>query len=92
MFAPINHDGDKKWFNRDDTYDIEKVYDIKYNKYIGCLLLCKSLPLDKALTKTVNISELFRQDYKYAALIKSELKYLNQKEIHNKVVKKWWHV
>ena len=88
MFAPITHDGNKKWFNRDDTYDMEKVYDVRYDKYAGCLLLCKALPLDKTLTKVVNISELFKQDYKYAALIKSELKYLNQEEIHQKVVKK----
>ena len=67
---------------------MEKVYDVRYDKYAGSLLLCKALPLDKTLTKVVNISELFKQDYKYAALIKSELKYLNQEEIHQKVVKK----
>ena len=82
MFAPITHDGDKKWFKRDD------VYDIRYNKYVGCLLLCKALPLNKVLTKLVNISELFRQDYKYAALIKNELKYLNLLDVHQRVVKK----
>ena len=71
MFAPITHDGDKNWFNRDDACDLEKVYkDVK--KYSGCLLLCKALPLDKALTKRVDISNLFKHDYGYASLIQKE--------------------
>lgn len=87
MFAPITHDGDKNWFNRDDTYDLEKVYrDI--DKYSGCLLLCKALPLDKTLTKRVDISNLFRHDYGYASLVQKELKYLNEPEVHKRVVEK----
>ena len=44
--------------------------------------------MKNVLTKLVNISELFRQDYKYAALIKNELKYLNLLDVHQRVVKK----
>ena len=87
MFAPITHDGDKNWFNRDDTYDIEKVY-AGYTKYSGALLLCKALPLDKALTKNVNPRSLFKINYQYARLVLDELDYLNQPEVHKRVVKK----
>ncbi len=87
MFAPITHDGDKKWFNRDDTYDIEKVYD-GFGKYSGALLLCKALSLDKILTKNVNFHKLIQTNYQYARLCIDELKYLNQPEIHERVVKK----
>ena len=87
MFAPITHDGDKKWFNCDNTYDVEKVYD-GFGKYSGALLLCKALPLDKALTKNVNPRSLFKINYQYARLVLDELDYLNQPEIHQRVVKK----
>ena len=87
MFAPITHDGDKNWFNRDDTYDFEKVY-AGYAKYSGALLLCKALPLDKALTKNVNPRSLFKINYQYARLVLDELDYLNQPEVHKRVVKK----
>lgn len=87
MFAPITHDGDKKWFNRDNTYDVEKVYD-GFGKYSGVLLLCKALPLDKVLTKNVNFRKLIKTNYQYARLCIDELNYLNKPEIHQKVVKK----
>ena len=87
MFAPITHDGDKNWFNRDDTYDIEKVYD-NIGKYAGSLLLCKAIPLDKTLTKSVNFGEIEKKDLNYVRLCLNELKYLNQPEIYQKVVKK----
>ena len=81
------HDGDKNWFNPDDTYDIEKVY-AGYTKNSGALLLCKALPLDKALTKNVNPRSLFKINYQYARLVLDELDYLNQPEVHQRVVKK----
>ena len=87
MFAPITHDGDKKWFNRDDTYDLEKVY-AGFGKYSGSLLLCKAIPLDKSLTKSVNFNKLAKTDFKYVRLCLNQLKYLNQEEIHQRVVKK----
>lgn len=87
MFAPITHDGDKKWFNRDNTYDVEKVYD-GFGKYSGALLLCKALPLDKVLTKNVNFRKLIKTNYQYARLCIDELNYLNKPEIHQKVVNK----
>ena len=49
-FAPLTHDGDKKWFQREDTYDIEIIYD-KRKQYAGALLLCKALPLSENLVK-----------------------------------------
>ena len=87
MFAPITHDGDKNWFNRDDTYDLEKVYD-GFGKYSGALLLCKALPLDKVLTKKVNFNKLLQTNYQYAQLCIDELKYLNKLEVHKRVVNK----
>lgn len=87
MFAPITHDGEKNWFNRDDTYDFEKVYD-SIGKYAGSLLLCKAIPLDKALTRNVNFGELAKNNLKYVRLCLNELKYLNQPEVHQRVVKK----
>ena len=87
MFVPITLDGDKKWFNRDDAYDIEKVYD-SFGKYTGALLLCKVLLLDMVLTKNVNFNKLLQNNYQYAQLCINKLKYLKQPEIHYKVAKK----
>jgi hypothetical protein len=58
------------------------------NKYAGSLLLCKAIPLNKTLTKNVNFSELAKIDLKYVRLCLNELKYLNQPEVHQRVIKK----
>jgi len=87
MFAPITHDGDKNWFNREDTYDFEKVYDGRKN-YVGSLLLCKAIPIDNELVHYISIGKILSKDFKYGLLCRDELNYLNQPEVHKRVVKK----
>ena len=87
MFAPITHDGDKNWFNREDTCDFEKVYDGRKN-YVGSLLLCKAIPIDNELVRYISIGKLLARNFKYGLLCRDELNYLNQPEVHQRVVKK----
>ena len=87
MFAPIIHDGDKNWFNREDTYDFEKVYDGRKN-YVGLLLLCKAIPIDNELVHYISIGKILSKDFKYGLLCRDELNYLNQPEVRKRVVKK----
>lgn len=87
MFAPITHDGDKNWFNREDKYDFEKVYDGRKN-YVGSLLLCKAIPIDNELVHYISIGKILSKDFKYGLLCRDELNYLNQPEVHKRVVKK----
>lgn len=84
-FAPLTHDGDKKWLQRDDTYDIEIIYGRK-NEYAGALLLCKALPLTDNLVKYKSLKNIRETEgIEYAYLCNIELEYLNSKEIHSKI-------
>ena len=88
-WKPMLTQADPFLFVKGDTLYLffEKVY-AGYAKYSGALLLCKALPLDKALTKNVNPRSLFKINYQYARLVLDELDYLNQPEVHKRVVKK----
>lgn len=87
-FAPLTHDGDRKWINREDTYDFEIIYD-GLKKYAGSLLLCKALPLTHNLIKFKSIGQIIREEgQQYGFLCNDELKYLNSKLIHDKIQNK----
>ena len=88
MFAPITHDGNLNWFNRDDTCDIEKIY--KNHNYIGSLLLCKAIPVNSVSIHLFKFAVMSKMDTKYTSLCSTELEYLNQPHIHNKVKNKLW--
>ena len=84
-FAPITHDGVKSWFNRDDKYDCENIYN-PTKKYLGSLLLCKGLPLTNNLVKFKRLKEIaLTEGEKYSSLCEEELNYLNSPEIHDKI-------
>jgi hypothetical protein len=84
-FAPLTHDGDKNWFNRQESSDFEIIYD-RNNHYVGSILLCKGLPLTTNLVKRLKISEIeANEGKKYADLCADELRYLNTTKIHEKI-------
>ena len=76
MFAPITHDGNLNWFNRDDTCDIEKIY--KNHNYIGSLLLCKAIPVNSVSIHLFKFAKTNNLNKKYTDLCSIELGYLNQ--------------
>ena len=88
FFIPITHDGNKNWFNRDDTCDVEKIY--KNHNYIGSLLLCKAIPINSISIHLLKFAVMSKMDTKYTDLCSIELRYLNQPHIHNKVKNKLW--
>lgn len=83
-FAPLTHDGNKKWYSREDSCDFEPIFDDS-NHYLGCVLLCKALPLTNNLVRRLKIKEIERESgYRYARLCSNELNYLN-KNVHTKI-------
>lgn len=83
-FAPLTHDGNKLWENRDDTCDFEKIYD-DLNVYRGCILLCKALPLTNNLVKFKSLADISNEEGRgYARMCFNELKYLNE-VVHDKI-------
>ena len=88
FFIPITHDGNKNWFNRDDTCDVEKIY--KNHNYIGSLLLCKAIPVNSISIHLFKFAKTNSLNKKYTDLCSIELGYLNQPHIHNKVKNKLW--
>ena len=89
MFAPITHDGDRKWFNRDDTCDIEKIYNRK-NEYTGSLLLCKAIIVPKNSYKQFMFNNFNSINKKYLILCDNEIKFLNRSDIYDKIQHKLW--
>ena len=87
MFAPITHDGNRNWFNRDDTCDIEKIYN-RRNEYTGALLLCKAIAIPKKSYKEFMFNSIYYKNNKYLILCDNEIKFLNRNDVYDKVQNK----
>lgn len=92
-FAPLTHDGDRKWFNRDECNDFERIYISngvnRSEKYVGSLLLCKALPLTPNLVIFKNLKEIERDEgSQYMVMCRKELDYLNKDEMQKNIEKK----
>jgi hypothetical protein len=88
-FAPVTHDGAKKWLNRDEeSCDFERIYD-GFGKYAGALLLCKALPLTSNLVHYQSLKKIKESEGEnYANLCSDEMEYLNSIKIHDKIQEK----
>jgi hypothetical protein len=93
FFAPLTHDGNKKWLNRNDTCDFERIYINNAindgQKYVGSVLLCKALPLSDNLILFKSLKEIERSEgLQYMIMCRKELEYLNNPLTQNNIKKK----